>query len=185
MRNFDENPVVVGTEYTYEQLKKFQVTHLKRYRIIAYLLLIPVALSIILSYLNYYRSPIPYDFPFVPYIVAIVVLVVAVVLLLNGAFYTRSAYDKKAAAYEGGQRFRFLNDGFYLESPAAHAKQTAMMGYSLISRGIETPDMFYLYISSRAAYLISKAGFITGTEEDLRELLSRKVDEKNYRTYRR
>lgn len=75
--------------------------------------------------------------------------------------------------------YRFTADNVYIETGNADAMvSSGNYTYDMFLNAYETSDYFFVYLNKLNAYVINKAGFIKGTAEDLRILLTSKYGKK-------
>lgn len=79
------------------------------------------------------------------------------------------------------QRYAFHKNGFTITVNGKEDKAY----YERLFDVWETPDAFYLYANARQAYIVSKAGFESGTPDALAAFLKSKVNAKKYKAVKR
>lgn len=75
--------------------------------------------------------------------------------------------------------YRFTAGNVYIESGNADMMQSSgNYTYDMLFSAYETRDYFFVYLNKMNAFVINKSGFIKGTPDDLRGLLSSKFGKK-------
>ena len=76
--------------------------------------------------------------------------------------------------------FVFKDDELLISSNSNDISGNSLINYSIIKKVYETEKMFYLYINPRIAYLVDKTNIENGSVMDIRNLLTSKLQPKNY-----
>jgi len=171
--NYDFCPIIVFTQYNFNQVREFHRYKMRRLRCLS-LLICSILLAILLPYTIYglITSYTPGVLPFgTTQVLFIIIYLVIILPVSNGTFYTRKIHEIETRLLSNGQTSSFRNGEYDLESQHADAKGSYTFSYDSLYRVAETKGMFYLYSSKDVATLIDKNGFHNGTPEELRDLL--------------
>lgn len=177
--NFDINPITANVENTYELYKEYYIfsvfkigarKYLRWFFLIIYplLIIITTAEAIILEFDS---------FLFFCDILLILLFIYMIISIRLGA---KKYYKTIQKIFAGIVSYTFKNDEFsvYLSNNACTGE--TIMRYDSIYRIYETETMFYVFISSKQAYLISKSCIIGGSATDLRTLFQSKIESKKF-----
>ncbi len=165
-------PIVNRTVYTYDTLHEFNKRHLSFWRplfivlfsIVSVLMLLVLVLSFALNSIGV--STI---------VIAVAILLISLLRLLQyTVFWTRTI--RKQAEEQVECVLRFTEDGIEESTTALNRQQTSHTDYAAVLKVTESEHAYYLYINRRAAHIVSKDGFVEGTEAELRVLLRERVE---------
>lgn len=170
--NHDENPIVVFTPYTYEQMKTYQLVHLGKQRWIW----IGAGAAVFIWVGVLFMQTGSFDFLLHnPMIVAALMCAALLLLFSIRGFYSKKQHEASTASMKDGVTYRFGNQAFTVEIHGSGSLKIDPFRYANLAKVTETKDMFYLYRDKRAAFLVDKAGFKEGTVEDFRSLMRQTV----------
>jgi len=168
----DEDPIIVSTAHTFDELKVFQRFNSRkiRYFLIALLLLI-----LFLSSANADTMPILETFLFLG-------IFAAIFLFVSGIFYTKNQYERATKTLSNGLTFHFKNSQFDVINEHPDYAAQGYVPYERIHRIYETDTMFYIYVNREKAFLISKSGIQNTDPARLRIILKSKVAPQIYKS---
>lgn len=186
--DYDQNPVIVHTQYTYEEMKGFQRHHVRNSRrfsivvtVFLCLVLIPLWASMLTSGGAEGELADELFLMFLPSAILLLIVAVLPLLIYSGVFYTRKQHERATKLLRQGQRYEFRFYDFSVITEQESYAGQSMVHYQNLYRVSETRDMFYLYIDKRQAYLVSKQGFQSGAPDDLRYILQNNIPPRKYR----
>lgn len=178
--NYDIDPIVVYTPYTFGQMKRFhfiQMRILRFYFAILMVLMIAVfGISLAnesfsggaaLELIERFATPL-----------AILVVLGPMSFVL---YYTKKRHKTATLHIKDGQTYTFHGQSFDVETHGEQASGKFTYHYDVLYRILETNDMFYLYTNKFTACLVDKQGFRSGSPESLRRLLLENVPAKKYK----
>lgn len=180
--DYDANPVQVYTRYSYEELKRYQKTFARKSNRLLLPVLIVFGLLVLglLIFMFVFPDSL-YDM--LPGLVLIAIAVLLELAILNSWFFTKKAYANATRLFQNGSYFSFCNNDVVISTEQQDHVGQSRVAYNIIYQVWETRTMFYIYISKRQAYLISKQGFQTGSPDELRALLQRLVPPAQYKVF--
>ena len=177
--NYNQDPLVVHTEYSHKQMRQF---HCYVYRNLRYLFYF-LAAVLLISSIRYIidpealgRAPVELAESYhneVPLIIPVLIVVGFVVFIgiqSFGLLYTKNKHDELINNLDDGRTFYFRNSEIELNISRAEQENTSF-SYQTFIYVAETKDMFYLFTGKNTAFLIDKQGFKKGTPDMLRDLL--------------
>ena len=176
--DYDINPIIVYTAYSYKQMKEYQFYYVRRIRFFYY-----VITAVLIAYWIIYLQPFTLD-----HILALrssTMFIPAFSLTFGTLFglgavsfafnYTEKIHNTTTVHLQNGQTCFFRNNAYDMEMHHSDVSGKVTYNYSVLTRAVETKRMFYLHTDKRVATLIDKNGFKSGTPEDLRQLLLRNL----------
>ncbi len=99
-------------------------------------------------------------------------LVWFIAILYTVVFYVLPRFAlKKARSLNASITYTFGDTSFRLESHAEGESATNDVAYSVIDRVMENKFDIYLFLNSKQCFIVDKAGFTSGTPEELIGLL--------------
>jgi len=178
--DYDKDPIIVTTPYTFKQMRTFQRFHHRKLRYILF-----VIVAAILAYTIYIVPPGTGILAFLAFLyddasmlIGIIIPVVFIVFLGVSSFgllYTRKKHDARTIYQKAGQTCVFRSSDYEVQMNHPDAKDKIVFNYDLIYCAYETKDMFYIYTDKNMAALVDKQGFKNYSPDDLRELLRKNV----------
>jgi len=181
----DNEPIIVYTPYTFEQVREFQRHVYRNIRTLFYILAVllvwyavqiliqGVETSAIFSYLS--------EGTLTPAAALVPVLFLAFIGTMSfGLFYTRKKHKEASLRYMNGQTFTFRKDDYEALQHSPDAEKCNAFAYEAIKRVEETKKMFYLFTGKNSAALVDKQGFRSGSHEDFRKLLKTYIPPRRY-----
>ena len=171
--NYDSEPIIVHTPYTFKQMKTLHRYHVRRISYILSGIWGVILLFAMLSSALPSESEASFVDIFQQYIPIILILLISIIFLNNS--YTKKKHETATKLLKNGQMYYFRNGKYdaISKNDAYTGKDT--YSYDALHGVRETAEMFYLYINKAAVMLIDKAGFQKGTPEELRLLLRRSL----------
>ncbi len=168
------------TAYTYETLLAFNKRHLsfRQPLFIAFFIIAGVLNTLLLITFLAFREtmhPEPSQM-----ITSSLVLAMSIFMVLRFTVI-HNRIIRKQAAQNTVTIMHFTEEGFDESSISDVTRQETKSAYSSIIRVTESPTAYYLYIHPQMAHIVSKSGFIEGSEAEFRALLARKIDPKKCR----
>lgn len=180
MRDYDQEPIVVYSPCTFEQLKQFQRMHYRRYKSITILSLCILATVVV-------RWIIARDY-YTPSRELIFIMIYFAVtschrlLAYNGSLYTRKTYDQYKSSYRGGGLYQFMNDHYIAKREDGDYQVTKDSPYDDVIKIAETRDLLFLYTVPSQAQVVDKAAIRDNsvTPEELSAFLREKFKDVKY-----
>jgi len=176
----DNDPIIVFTPYTFEQVRELQRHIYRKIRTLFYImavLLVLYAVQILIQGVE--TSAISSSLAegrFTPAAALVLVFFVAFLGMVSfGLFYTRNKHTEVSLRYVNGQTFTFRENGYEVQLHNPDADDRMVYAYGAIKRVEETKNMFYLFGGKYAAALVDKQGFQNGSHEEFRSLLKMHV----------
>jgi hypothetical protein len=77
--------------------------------------------------------------------------------------------------------YRFDRQGLFSETASPKLKTTLETDWDNVYRVYESKDSFYIYISNMQAFIIPKVDIITGTPEELSQMMTELIGKKYYK----
>ena len=172
--DYNNNPIIVYTAYSYKQMKEYQLYFYRRLRVCFYIIspiLFPVMIMYIYAFiLNFFANTEPFELPVIAFAVPFGVLF-SFIYLSFALYYTKKRHKTVTAHLQSGQTCFFRNNDYIMDMHHQDASGSMTFNYSIIIRAVETKRMFYLHIDNQMATLIDKQGFKNGSPEELRQIL--------------
>jgi len=171
MMNYDEDPIIVTTAHTFDELKAFQKFNNRNKR--SFMLILLPAIVLV-------TGTRIFDLPLIETVVFLCIFAV-VFFAVSGLIYTRDQYKRATKTLGSGLTFHFKNDYFDVINECPEHASQGHVPYEYIYRVHEEHDMLYIYIGKEKAFLVSMAGLQNHSPNDLRSLLKKKTSAQAYR----
>jgi len=175
--DYDGNPIIVHTTYTFKQMKGFYLYQVRYIRYIFFVVL-PFAFLGILTSVSEGMSEDVGVFEAILVFLPTISLTFGLGLAGFGLFYTKKSYQRLVSNLPNGQTYTFRSLDYDVEMHSSNISGKFTNSYHLITRVRETKSMFYLYIDKRTSQLVDKQGFNAGTPEEFRQLLLKNIPPK-------
>ena len=173
--NYDIDPIIVHTPYTFKQMKEYQRYFFRHFRRIS------LPLFVFLTFMSLMSLPIIIDLDYFNVLeifqmfIPAIAMIFALGLMSFAPFYTKKRHKTIAVGLQNGQTCVFRNSEYDTEMQDSDVMSKTTCSYNVIYRAVETKKMFYLFTDKQIATLVDKQGFKNKTPEDLRQLLSRNL----------
>ncbi|MCL2861567.1 MAG: YcxB family protein [Firmicutes bacterium] len=163
-------------------ISKMNMSMIRKQLILSFVTLIFVISFIVLGVLNPIGSNFGRIFPLVSGGI-IGVLNVFSFSLLFFVIYSQKAINKSARYLhvDTTQHYSFYEDRFVEQTTSDVSNSNFMFLYSVLHEVKETQSHFLIYISVAEAYVIPKKDIVTGSADDLKQILTRWLGQK-YKT---
>jgi len=179
--NYDKEPIVVFTPYTFDQMREYQRFIFRSLRYVFYFMAAVLVLYFIqlltagLETSAIHQLLVDDDYSFIPTGLLPVLIPVFLVAFIGaqsfGLFYTKKKHNEMTVHAKEGQTYYFRNIEFDVEMHSPDAEGKTACGFDTIRSAAETDKMFYLFTAKYQAYLVDKNGFKKGSPEKFRKLL--------------
>ena len=172
--NYDEQPIITFTEYSFPQMQKYyrhvmKPTPVIFLMILVYFYLMGERIGYIISNGNMLLT--------IGYILLIILLPVLIFARPYFSSIPKKWFAVQSADKPNGQTITFTIEGFTTESHGESETVSKSFGYADIRRISDGGEMFYIIVES-AFILIDKNGFKSGNPDLLAGLLTEKVTDK-------
>ena len=176
----DNDPIVVYTPYTFEQLREFQRHVHRKIRVLFYMMAVLLVLYAVQILIQGVETSAIFsslaEGAITPAAALVPVFFVAFLGIVSfGLFYTRNRHAEASLKYMNGQTFTFGENGYEAKLHSPDADSRMVYAYEAIKRVEETKDMFYLFTGRYSAALVDKQGFKNSSHEEFRRLLKMHV----------
>ena len=174
------DPIVVFTQYTFQQMREFQCHVFRKIRKIFYIMAAMFLLYIIQIVAQGAETSALFQMLSDGTVSIVAVLVpfffVSFLGITSfGLLYTKKKHEETTLHQKNGQTCTFRSNDYEVETNSPGAEGKMLYSYDSIKRAEETKDMFYLFTGKNAATLVDKQGFKSGSHEDFRLILKRHV----------
>jgi hypothetical protein len=178
--NYDKDPIIVFTPYTFEQMKEFQRYSYRNLRLMFFILIAVLAMYIIQSIVALAGDPTIFRLLIEDTSVIIRFLIIFFFVALLGIqsfglLYTKKKHQVAASHQKDGQTYSFRNSEYDVEMHHSDAEGKKVYSYHSIFSATETKHMFYLYTGKHSAFLVDKQGFKNSSPEEFRQLLKKNI----------
>jgi len=141
-----------------------------------WLYLIFILLFVFIGVLSFVSPETDSDKSFGIFMIVFGVLFFPLVYLLSKVFQKILNNSTKSMSAETFMYFRFNENKIYQESNRGEEyKATYECSYTLLYKAYETKSHFFMYISRMQTFIIPKKDIVTGTPEELRQILYNKL----------
>ena len=172
--DYNNNPIIVYTAYSYKQMKEYQLYFYRSLRICFYLIS-PIIIAVTIMSIFYVifetrSSAEPIQLPVIAFAIPISMLFFLGYMSF-ALYYTKKRHKTMTVHLQSGQTCAFRNNDYTMEMNHPDASGSMTFQYNTILRAVETKNMFYLHTDKQIATLLDKQGFKNGSPEELRQIL--------------